>query len=343
MGKTNFYHHNEKRLIDIVGLSMNARDQYFEIDSFSFINRIPRDSFWLQQPFEKDYFTITSGKVRMFGLKPIVKKNDTVVYARKIIFSPLNFKVERDKTRPADTTSYRPLLANSLMKIPFPLQIDSLELKRSIIWHNVIDAKTGKEGTIFFSDLDALIRNIRNYEIKDDDSLRLRADAKLMGKGPLYVRFRQSYTDSLQTFLLAARMGSMEMKDLNSILTPLGNARADQGIIDTMWMEIKGNDYFAFGRMTLEYRHLKIALLKKDEQRRNFISWLANLVVKTNNSKQGNIYEDRLRNKSIFNYWAKISMKGLLTNLGVVRNKKQLKKYARTLKAKNLPSDLPDE
>ena len=343
MGKTNFSHHTQNKMIDIVGLSMNARQEYFEMDSFSFINRIPRDSFWLQQPFEKDYLTFKSGMVRMFGLKPIIKNGDTVVYARKISFNPMNFKVERDKRRPNDTISYRPLLANSLMKIPFPIEIDSLELKHSMIWHNVIDAKTEKEGTIFFSDLDALVRNIRNYEIKDDDTLRLRANAKLMGSAPLYVRFRQGYKDSLQTFLLSARMGSMEMKDLNSILTPLANARADQGIIDSLWMEVMGNDYFAFGKITLDYRHLKIALLNKAEKRRNFISWLANIVVRTNNSKEGNIYEERLRNKSIFNYWAKISLKGLLTSLGVVSNKKQLKKYNRSLKEKNLPPDFPDE
>jgi hypothetical protein len=70
------------------------------------------------------------------------------------------------------------------------------------------------------------------------------------------------------------------------------------------------------------------------------VSWLANLFVRGKNNKTGIVYAERLKEKSIFNFWARISVNGLLTNLGVRKNGKQVRKFYKGLKENQLPPDL---
>src|SRR6185436_918172 len=118
-----------------------------------------------RQPFEKDYITFSTGRLRADDLRPVIYGKDTTVYLRKLTIDPMHLKVERDKRMPDDTVKYRPLMAQMLKKIiPFPLKIDSVNLQHSLIWHNVITEKTGNEGSIFFTDTKGYIFNIRTFD-----------------------------------------------------------------------------------------------------------------------------------------------------------------------------------
>ena len=68
------------------------------------------------------------------------------------------------------------------------------------------------------------------------------------------------------------------------------------------------------------------------------ISCLANsLVLKHNNQKGfGQVYAERMRDKSLFNYWLKILISGAISNTGVKTNKKLEKKYHQSIKKKKL-------
>jgi hypothetical protein len=163
-----------------------------------------------------------------------------------------------------------------------------------------------------------------------------------MGKGNLTMGFRESYLDSLRGFYLSARMGKFDMPELNRILIPLILIKISKGYIDTMWMEAHANTILAFGQMQIDYRKLQVEKLDLKQKKQGFISWLANIVVRTNNEKDGAIYVERLSNKSIFNYWGRISLSGFLTNIRVASNKKYKKKYEEALIKYKLPPHLLD-
>lgn len=319
---------------------VNTAQEYLEWDSLVVLNRISRDSFWRMQPFEKDYFTFSTGRLRADQLRPVLYGGDTTVYIRKLTVDPLNFKVERDKRMPDDTVTYRPLLTRMLKKLKFPFNIDTIRLINSLVWHNVIDEKTEKEGTIYFTNIDGYITNVKNYNYKQADSFRIGLGTRLMGKGKLRFQFREAYGDSLQGFLLAARMDSMEMSELNRLMTPLYNVRIDKGKIDELSMRVKGTNVLAYGTMDIHYNHLKVSVLNEENKRRNLISWAANLFVRGRNNKTGIVYAERLKEKSIFNYWSRISVNGLLANLGVKKNGKQVRKFYKGLEKNQLPADL---
>jgi hypothetical protein len=335
-----FRFNTPKEEIGFYNVEVNTQEGFLSWDSLNIINRVPRDTFFARQPFEKDYITLSTGKVRADDLKPVIYNRDTTVYIRKLSLDPLDFKVERDKRVTDDTVKYRPLLARMFNRLRFPLKLDTINLKNSVIWHNVIDEKTEKEGTIFFTEVNGTVTNIRNFDIQKDDSIRVDLTSKLMSRGQLRFQFRESYEDSIQGFLMSVRMGGMEMQELNRLMIPLNNVRVDRGVIRDVSMRVKGNEYFAYGSMDMNYENLKVSVLNVQNKKKGIVSWLANILVRGKNSKTGIIYTERLTDKSVFNFWSKISLNGLMTNLGVRKNGKQVRKFYRSLEKYELPPDL---
>ena len=335
-----FKFNTSRSQIGIFNVEVNTEEQFLKWDSLSIINRTPRDIFFAQQPFEKDYITMSTGKVRADDLKPVIYKKDTTVYIRKLSVDPLDFKVERDKRVADDTVKYRPLLARMFEKLKFPLKIDTIDLRNSVIWHNVIDEKTEKEGTIYFTEVNGVVTNIRNFDIGDTDSIRLDLTSKMMSRGKMRFLFRESYKDSIEGFLMNVRMGSMEMQELNRLMIPLNSIRVDRGQIRSVNLRVKGNDHFAYGSMDMLYDDLKVSVLNQENRKKGLISWLANVFVRGRNNKTGIIYTERLKDKSVFNFWSKIALNGLMTNLGVRKNGKQVRKFYKGLEKNELPPDL---
>jgi hypothetical protein len=88
------------------------------------------------------------------------------------------------------------------------------------------------------------------------------------------------------------------------------------------------------------YDDLKLSVMDENNRKKKFQSFFVNLLVKTKNSKTGIVYQERLREKSVFNYWARISLNGLLTSLGVKKNSAQVRRFYRGLKKHQLPEDI---
>ncbi len=310
-------------------------------DSLSMIPTISRDSFWRSYPFEKDYMTLRLGPTRLYDWKTSGWGKDISISATRMVTSNTIFYTEKDKTRGPDPVTYRPLLARSLRKIPFSFSIDTVEINNGFLRHNIIPERTGREGNIFFTDINGRMINVKNYGYYDNDSLRLRIHAALYGQGDLQVSFRQSYVDTIQGFWLRAGMGNLEMSALNPLLTPLASVKIDRGHANSMLMVVEGNDYVAFGSMELQYKNLRVSLLKKGENEyflSRSINGLLNLFIRSQDNQRKNlIFQERMRDKAIFNFWGKIALNGLLANLGIKRDKQQLRKYQKEIKGKKLP------
>ncbi len=334
---------NPKSTIMISNINADLKAKRVSIDSFSLTNKISRDSFFEAQEFEKDYITLRSGHFEINGFGIDKNKKDTGISIKRIDADHFFIMAERDKLRPDDTIAHKPMFTGLAQKIPFPIIIDTIALQRTTIWHNVIAKKTGEQGTIFFTDVSGMLLNIKNHQFVEDDSLRIRVNARIMGTGNLSMRFRESYMDSLQGFLLTARMGKFEMPELNRILVPLILIKITKGHIDTLWLQARANAILAFGQMQIDYRKLHVEKLDLQQKKQGFISWVANIIVRTNNAKDGTIYVERLQNKSIFNYWGRIALSGLLTNIRVASNRMYKKKYELALRKYDLPAHLLDE
>lgn len=78
---------------------------------------------------------------------------------------------------------------------------------------------------------------------------------------------------------------------------------------------------------------MKVDILKKSMKKGFFSSLFANALIKTENTNQlfprkGPIYFERNKERSLFNYWAGISILGMKTSMGLAdrRTAKKVKK-----------------
>lgn len=322
-----------------------AAKPFMSFDSLTLVPVVSRDSFWRSTPYEKDYNTLRLGYTELRNWRLNGKGSNTLLSAQYLFSDSLYFLTEKDKTHGPDTVTYRPLLARSFKKIPLLFAIDTVHIRNGFVKHNLLPEKTKKEATIYFSDINGFLYHVKNQDYKPSDSLVFRLQARLMGDGDLVVGFRQSYLDSLQAFNMRARMGSMNLAALNSLLVPMVSVKIDRGIADSLLLVVDGNDLVAFGSMYMHYHNLRLSLLKRGEGEyflSKFYNWLLNVVVRSkDNSKKKSLYQERLRNKAIYNFWGKIAINGLLTNLGLKRDKNQLRKYKKAADHNGTPR-VPD-
>ncbi|HVG41357.1 MAG TPA: hypothetical protein VM888_07075, partial [Chitinophagaceae bacterium] len=205
-------------------------------------------------------------------------------------------------------------------------------------------AKTRAEGTLFLTKLNSTLSNIKNNNLKRDDSLLFTATAYLMDSALIQLRVKESYTDSLSGFLLTLRMRPTNLSFLNPVLAPLSNVKIKSGSIDSMQIRAIGKESLALGEMNMFYHDLSIRLIKDGDENnttflRNVASFLANtiLIKKNNNGRTGLVYFERLRDRSFFNYIVKMTFSGMATSIGVIKNSKYRKQYQKELKKRNLP------
>jgi hypothetical protein len=89
------------------------------------------------------------------------------------------------------------------------------------------------------------------------------------------------------------------------------------------------------------YHNLKVRVGRTKERRGFFagvVTFLANTVIRNENKKRvGLVFFERLRDRSAINYLVKITLSGVTSSVGVKSNKKQIKKYNKEIKSRDLP------
>jgi hypothetical protein len=136
-------------------------------------------------------------------------------------------------------------------------------------------------------------------------------------------------------------MGPADLTLLNPILANLASAELRSGKLDTMSMRVAGREYLAFGEMKMYYHDLKVRIRKPDNRRTiitGLTTFLANTLIKNENkNRTGLVFFVRWRDRSAINYLVKIALSGMASSVGVKRNKKQIRKYEKQIRNRNLP------
>ena len=315
----------------------------FSVDSFFIEPTLGRDSFMAKQEYQIDHITLKTGRLSLepLDLESFIKDN-TVIGGKLLVENPV-LTAYRDKRLPFKGGIIKPLPVELLKRIPTPVSIDLVKFNNASVNYIEFSDKTGEQGTVPVTNLDMEIRSVKNYDISEKDSLSVKATATLFDTAHLSLELDQSYTDTLSGFLVRVKFKPLDLTELNPVLSSLANLQIKSGFMDSAFLRAVGREYLAFGEMKMNYRDLKVIVLKTNDdgtkKPRRFISFLANtFVIKNNNdSRTGVVFIERDRERSAINYLVKIAMSGFGTNIGGSTNKKQLRKYNHVLKEKNLP------
>jgi hypothetical protein len=137
-------------------------------------------------------------------------------------------------------------------------------------------------------------------------------NAILMNSGKLKAHFDFSMKDTTGVFGVSGQIKSMDGKDLNPVLKPLGMVEVKSCRIEDLTFSMTGNERRASGQVKFLYSDLKVNILKKEEgthefKKKGLMSFFANmLIIKDSNPAGGETrlahphYERDIK-KSFFN------------------------------------------
>ncbi len=325
------------------GLQLSGGAGSLVLDSLSIIPLIDRDSFNRLQTYQTDYISLKTGRISASGIEP-----DSVLHIRNLNLHQPILEVYKDKRLPFRAGIRKPLPTDLLQQYARRLRLDSLGLENADITYEELNEKTNKTGSVRFNRLNAVVLNLAGSGHTSGDSLRLIASGSLLDSMHFRFRFMQAYLDTQHTFNFAFRMSPFDMCILNPVLTPLLSAKIKSGMLDTLRMNAFGREYIAHGKMKMYYRGLRAAYLNNgDEHSRTLktrlITFLANNIILRRNNRKGisQVYMERKLDRSVFNYWLKIILSGVISSTGARSNKKVEREYYRSLRQLNLP-EIPE-
>ncbi len=316
----------------------------WSIRGFEHRPRKDKKTFLDESFFQTNYMHTTMESISLHQLDATRFAEDSTIRLRSIRIKSPGLQIDRDKTHPFYSSKIKLLPTNAFQNIGVRFSVDSLQFQDGHIVYTEKSKVTGKEGSIHFTEVQGLVRNIRNTELKVHDSLFIEAYARFLDSANVNLRVRESYHDTLAGFLMTTQVSPFHTSILNPVLVPLVSVEFQSGLVDTLQMHAIGREHVSAGQMKFLYRDLKVNFLdQNDTSRHSFRNYIIkfaanNLVIRSNNKKRiGDVFELRDRNRAVFQYWVKMILSGVTTSVGAKSNRAQSKKYLKELNTRKLP------
>ena len=210
--------------------------------------------------------------------------SDLDVRARKLIVTGLNLTDFRNKAKPRPKTEVKPMFQGMIMRLNFPLKLDTLQIVNGQIAYGENVPQKGESWQIHWTNLNGQVFNLTS--IPENQSLfgqfEARIQGELKGDGKLDFNLRVPY--EREEFFLEVALSNFDMTTLNSTLKPIMNGKITSGHLDRLKMVIHSSETLAKVDMIFDYRDLKLELFNKKGDKKNiFSSSLANLALNHSN------------------------------------------------------------
>ncbi|WP_194776748.1 type 2 periplasmic-binding domain-containing protein [Pararhodonellum marinum] len=269
-------------------------------------------------------------KISEMDLERIME--DRSLFAGKLeIIRPVA-EIFRDKRLEAEEGKQKPMPQEIMKKLGFDIKVDSLIVQDGNITYKEFPDSGMLPGDISFEKLNAVLSVFQGTKSPSDfglDSMNLQASTLLNGISPLSLKGTFFFEDPYPMHM-AAKIGELELKEINSILETNAFVRIRSGVVRGGEWSFVADKYDARGTMTLRYNDLNMSLLEERtlEQgrgRKGVLTWVLNaFAVRSNNPRplfknliSSTIYETRDESRFVFNYWWRTTLSGFKGSLGL--------------------------
>ena len=309
-----------------------------ELSNFRLIPIYNRGEFQNQVKYQQDWFDGSVKKITMNGFEIDSLISNNLLRLKNLTIDELILDTHRDKRLPRESGVYKPLPQTQINKIPFRLAIDSIHVANSFVSHSEFSETGTLPGTLYFQQINADLLNFTNDQkyITANNHMLFKANGILMETGnfDLSVDFDLSAADD--AFSLKGHVGDMNLTELNDFLSNTAFVQVRSGKSKMVDFYFDANNKYSIGEMTFYYDDLKITVLNQDSYDTKSFgasikTFFANtFVVNTRNPyfifvRDGNIFNERDQSKSIFNFWGKSLLSGVVSSIGAKNNKKEIK------------------
>jgi len=234
-----------------------------------------------------------------------------------------------------------------IRKIPLPLTVDTVRIHGSDVIYHEFSVATKRWSTIPLMNINGYLANVTNRP-QATDSLSIFASAGLLDNHIRRFSYTESYNDSLSWFRAQSHLSPLLLTRFTQVSMPMAAISVTNGNADTAYAYWEGNKYAAYGTMHFYYNHLKVRVHDpKTMHPYGFLpklkTFAANLILPNRKERPAAIFVERDREKFIFNYLVKAQVRGLLTTVGVRKDRKYRKSYMRKQLQYSLPYQSEEE
>ena len=315
---------------DEIGVSLARSGIY--LDSVRLIPKYTKYHFANRLGHEKDRVEFRAKQIafKNFNFEDYILLGK--VKAEQVDVTDFKAKNFRDKRLPFPEHQ-KPLMPQQWIRdFDHYLRLDLVKLKNGYVSYEEFMEDGQKPGIIAFTDVNAEIRNITNspQAWRRNDLLTINATAKLMGAGKIRAYFNADLSNRQNKFSFSGTIDKMNLREINPMLENVAYVSIKSGQNDGLDFSIDGNKNFSVGEMRFRYSDLKVTVIKKKTgDKGGFASFLANTFVINNkntsgkNFRVGEIYCERDKRKSLFNFLWKSLLSGIKPSLGINEKSKK--------------------
>ncbi len=340
--------------IEIGGITLNSADTTLVVSDFALIPKVDKYKYGPAKGFQTDWIHLTNKKLTVSNIHLNKLLFEKKLITPSITLDGLRVFVFRDKRVPF-VEVYKPLPPEQLRNLSTLLRIDSLTINDGNVVYQEFGEKSKAPGEIYITDMNGMLYNITNDTsvLAKQPKLFLGAQAAFAGKGLIKLQVVFDLPDTSDVFYMGLILADLDLRELNRMLAPTAFVKVKSGYDKNLIMTAKANNDYAYGEMRFYYNDLKIAVLnKKTETPKGLgnalLSFFANsFFINSNNPKllklrKGEVFFERNKYKSIFNYWVKTFLSGVVTSIGAKSNKKQIQKIQEAQLKKFEPITAPE-
>lgn len=282
------------------------------IENLEYLPEYSRAEFVKKLSKEEDLFTVKANTLDMKSMNWGFKDDMFFFNAKSVVLDGVNANIYRNKI-PEDDLTKKPLYNALLREIKFPLQIDTLLIKRSkLVYEEEINFEKGP-AKLTFDHFDLNATHIQSsFGIKKAADVDIKINCRFMKDSPLKVHWTFNILDLKDGFTIKGNIQNFDIKSMYQFTKPYINASFD-GVFDSYTFNIIGNDKSAYGNASLKYKDLEVTFYKKNnpEKEAKLKNAVAKLFLKKDSngtSKEAKIELERIQEKSFYNFlWRSIA------------------------------------
>ncbi len=308
--------HYKMKFYNLSAARLKLSESAFQLSSFSMLPTVSRTAFVKMIPTEKDLYTLKANKISAQG-KWDFWSGKTSVFPSQITIDGADANIFRSKI-PKDDLSEKPLYSKLLRNLKFPLFIDDLYLKNSILVYEEDTKKSDGPGKLVFSDFNLHAKNLNSVVKGKPTEIPIQINCRFMDASPMNVRWVMNTAKPHDDFTIAGNITNLSAPRINPFIEPYLKIRAT-GEISALHFDFKGNNRGLDGSLNMKRKDLKVSLLKQSGEKNKFLSAVVNVFVKSNSGQHPESVQvqnvERDPTRSFFNLFWKGIEQGLKRTL----------------------------
>lgn len=310
-----YYHLGKLHDLQVEAVDINPDD--LVINQLRIIPNYSREAYVNVIPYEKDLMKVSLQQLKLHDYQFDFQVFPPKLTVANAVLDSIDLAIYRDK-RVADDSTKKKMYSTMLRTMDLQLAVDSLAIHHANIRYEEVQAKNGKTGLVFFENMEVRATNVTNLQLESADfpATKVAVQTEFMGSSSLHVNWLFHVNDPADSFRINGAAYHIPSKAINGFLQPAFNLKAEGEGIQALYFDFYGDHRNAQGNFKMNYRDLKIEVLRKNGQERNgVLTFLANLVLKGDTDYSGKtVHIDSVKRdptKSFWNYFWKCIAAGL--------------------------------